>query len=181
MSHLICYHANSESKLKKFEETGEMILHEDSYWLGKGMYFWDNFGNAIFWKNEKIRKSEHIIDGKIRILKAKIKLDKLLDLTDPEEIKKIDIIWRTMEKKTKKNIKSEELGKKIDIIIEFFPKDIYKYDIIKGIFQYNNDIAKRMEFSKETRLTANVKVIYNVKNKENILEKKIMNEEDENG
>ena len=51
------YHCNDLERTKKFVENKELIMtQEDGYWLGKGMYFWDNLSNAHYWKKEKERK-----------------------------------------------------------------------------------------------------------------------------
>ena len=84
------YHTNDRLKVKIFLKTNELIISKDTNWLGKGMYFWDNLLNAKYWKNEKLRKRE---TTDIKIIKGKIFLEKLLDLTDEETVKYIDDIW----------------------------------------------------------------------------------------
>lgn len=51
------YHCNYESRVESFFKHKELrISHhkDDSEWGGTGMYFWDNEGNAEYWKNKKM-------------------------------------------------------------------------------------------------------------------------------
>ena len=114
-SNVDVYHANDRLKVENFLKTNELIISKDTNWLGSGMYFWDNLSNAKYWKNEKLRKNETI---DIKIIKGKIFLEKLLDLTDEETVKKIDKTWDIISKDSeikKMEIKKIELGRKLDI------------------------------------------------------------------
>ena len=114
------YHTNDRLKVKNFLETNELIISKDTNWLGKGMYFWDNLSNAKYWKNEKLRKRE---TTDIKIIKGKIFLEKLLDLTDEETVKYIDDIWSFISKFSeiqKIKIEKAELGRKLDVIFDFY-------------------------------------------------------------
>ena len=47
------YHCNSEEKCNDFIIRKKLLESNhpyDSFWLGKGMYFWDNLGNAKYWQ-----------------------------------------------------------------------------------------------------------------------------------
>ena len=51
------YHVNDEERCKKFIENKDyIIISDDTFWLGNGMYFWDNNSNANYWLKEKQRK-----------------------------------------------------------------------------------------------------------------------------
>ena len=50
---IIAYHTNYDFKCNHFIKTKTPIISEDTYWLGDGMYFWDNLSNAKFWVNKK--------------------------------------------------------------------------------------------------------------------------------
>jgi hypothetical protein len=55
------YHCNLSEKCNEFISENKLLESNhpyDSLWLGKGMYFWDNFGNAKYWKNEKLKKDK---------------------------------------------------------------------------------------------------------------------------
>ena len=109
------YHTNDEFKIEKFLKTNELIISKDTNWLGNGMYFWDNLSNAKYWKNEKLRKKE---TTNIKIIKGKIFLEKLLDLTDEETARYIDDIWSFISKFSKiqkMKIEKAELGRKLKI------------------------------------------------------------------
>ena len=70
-SNLVLYHCNDEKRCLKFldSDTYMIISNEDGRWLGQGMYFWDNYGNAKYWEKVKQRKD---IDKKYLIVKASI-------------------------------------------------------------------------------------------------------------
>lgn len=124
------YHANDELKIENFLKTNELIISKDTNWLGSGMYFWDNLSNAKYWKNEKLRKKE---TTNIKIIKGKIFLEKLLDLTDEETVRYIDNIWNIISNSSKiqkMKIEKAELGRKLDVIFDFYKaclsKECYK-------------------------------------------------------
>lgn len=49
-SKIILYHSDEENKCKQFVDKENVLIlsgnTKDDIWLGKGMYFWDNMGNA---------------------------------------------------------------------------------------------------------------------------------------
>lgn len=49
-SRIIIYHSDEEEKCKEFVDNENVLIlsgnSKDDIWLGKGMYFWDNIGNA---------------------------------------------------------------------------------------------------------------------------------------
>ncbi|WP_099299692.1 hypothetical protein [Pediococcus pentosaceus] len=64
----VVYHANTEENVEKFIG-GSLIISQhpnDDYWLGEGMYFWDNKDNAVFW-NKRRRDSEHTAIAKSQL------------------------------------------------------------------------------------------------------------------
>jgi hypothetical protein len=54
------------------------------------MCFWDNYGNAKYWEKEKQRKEP---TKKYTIIKAKVSLENVRDLTDIKVCKKVNNIW----------------------------------------------------------------------------------------
>lgn len=52
-SKIILFHSDEENKCKRFvyEESSLIVSinSKDDIWLGKGMYFRDNIGNANWW------------------------------------------------------------------------------------------------------------------------------------
>ena len=162
------YHTNDRLKVKNFLKTNELIISKDTNWLGKGMYFWDNLSNAKYWKNEKLRKRE---TTDIKIIKGKIFLEKLLDLTDEETVKYIDDIWSFISKFSeiqKIKIEKAELGRKLDVIFDFYKNipgkesKIFDYNVIKCLGSYRKNLMGSLDLFSESNLTLN-KVIYSVK------------------
>ena len=98
------------------------------------MYFWDNLSNARYWKNEKLRKKE---TTDIKIIKGTIFLEKMLDLTDEETVRYINDIWNFISKFSeiqKIKIEKAELGRKLDVIFDFYKAHLSKeldYNVIK--------------------------------------------------
>ena len=160
------YHANDRLKVENFLETNELIISKDTNWLGSGMYFWDNLSNAKYWKNEKLRKNETI---DIKIIKGKIFLEKLLDLTDEETVKKIDKTWDIISKDSeikKMEIKKIELGRKLDIIFDFYKAHLSKefdYNVIKCLGSYKRNLMGNLDLFSESNLTLSNKIIYSIK------------------
>lgn len=58
--------------------------NEDGYWIGKGMYFWDNFSSAVYWY--KLNKNKYNRQMSIAKATLNISTDELLDLTDRYQI-----------------------------------------------------------------------------------------------
>lgn len=76
----VVYHANTKEKIEEFIQ-GKLIISchpNDDYWLGEGMYFWDNKDNAIFW-NKRRHDDKHT-----SIAKSQLSFDEsdLIDLLD---------------------------------------------------------------------------------------------------
>lgn len=160
------YHTNDRLKVKNFLKTNELIISKDTNWLGKGMYFWDNLSNAKYWKNEKLRKRE---TTDIKIIKGKIFLEKLLDLTDEETVKYIDDIWSFISKFSeiqKIKIEKAELGRKLDVIFDFFSEKeskVFDYNVIKCLGSYKRNLMRSLDSFSESNLTLTNKTIYSVK------------------
>ena len=165
-SNIDVYHTNDELKVENFLKTNELIISKDTNWLGSGMYFWDNLSNAKYWKNEKLRKKE---TTNIKIIKGKIFLEKLLDLTDVETVRSIDKIWNVISNSSKiqkMKIEKAELGRKLDVIFDFFSEKeskIFDYNVIKCLGSYKRDLMRSLDSFSESNLTLTNKTIYSVK------------------
>ena len=90
------YHCNSEEKCNDFIIRKKLLESNhpyDSFWLGKGMYFWDNLGNAKYWRKEKLKKnkSQNLNINKKKKTKIGDKLNFIYDFF-PEFIKNYNII-----------------------------------------------------------------------------------------
>lgn len=160
------YHANDRLKVENFLETNELIISKDTNWLGKGMYFWDNLSNARYWKNEKLRKKE---TTDIKIIKGTIFLEKMLDLTDEETVRYINDIWNFISKFSeiqKIKIEKAELGRKLDVIFDFYKAHLSKefdYNVIKCLGSYKRNLMGNLDLFSESNLTLSNKIIYSIK------------------
>lgn len=78
---IVGYHyCSNKKKCRDFVEKNIPITAVRSKWLGEGMYFWDNPGNARFWK--EYQESRGAPKGGL-IVRAELDMDHVLDLTDP--------------------------------------------------------------------------------------------------
>ncbi len=162
---IIGYHANDKEKCKNFVGKSIYIFSEDTYWLGYGMYFWDTFSNAVYWKTEKFRKHQYI--DCVWIVKANILVEDILDLTDTEIVTQFEELWNNYSNMKEIEIAEQNeipIGKKIDMMFDFYE---LKYKVIKCCGNYHR-ITDSSIFSntKKCRITQKSKVIYSVRNKD---------------
>ena len=162
------YHCNLSEKCNEFISENKLLESNhpyDSLWLGKGMYFWDNFGNAKYWKNEKLKKDK---TKNFKIVSCFVSLEKMLDLTDNEEIEIIDRIWKSVDLEPKLNIKKKKItkiGDKLNFLFDFISEFSKEYNIIKTIgenYKYNNHFFNNEKIN-STKPGTSSKVIYNAK------------------
>lgn len=94
-SRIIIYHSDEEEKCKEFVDNENVLIlsgnSKDDIWLGKGMYFWDNIGNAKWWNHKQCDRHP---DMKYSIAVANVVLDNLLDLTDYDVYMSLDKLWK---------------------------------------------------------------------------------------
>ena len=97
----ILYHSNKEDECKKFISKKDYLIlsknSKDDIWLGKGMYFWDNRGNANWWNQKQSRRKPNEVYS-IAVVNAD--LCELLDLTDFDIYMKLEELLTLL--KTKK-------------------------------------------------------------------------------
>ncbi|MDD3904282.1 MAG: hypothetical protein PHO09_11445 [Sphaerochaeta sp.] len=160
----IGFHANSKEKCNKMLE-GIFCASDDTHWLGKGLYFWDNISNAEYWANEKIRKNEISSRKHLAIIKAYIDCEMVLDLTDFEILNTMERVWESIYFLDRTVDRRLKLGQRIDYIIERFPD--MECPVVKGIGQYRN--SDNHKFFEGTRLVSDVKIIYSVRDGKAIL------------
>ncbi|NBK21287.1 MAG: hypothetical protein EOM68_04595 [Spirochaetia bacterium] len=168
---VVGFHTNSTEKCDKLLH-GEFWASEDTHWLGKGLYFWDNFANAQYWRHQKIRKKEVAMEG-ISIIKAYIDCERVLDLTDIEILNTMSRVWECiyiLDKKVDRNLK---LGQRIDFILKRYPD--MDCPVVKGIGEYRN--SENHKFFEGTRLVSDVKIIYSVRDGKAILSRRKINNE----
>lgn len=161
------YHCNENSIVDEVLVNNEKIdllkSRKDKYWLGTGIYFWDNLGNAKYWKENKEQKNK---DKIYSILKVCVCLDSALNLTDPDVGRQFErVINLIIEYMPCVNIKKIGFGEKIDFISENFPKYMKDYEVIIADGYYANSVNKIFPTQKNKyfpRLTEKNKRIYNV-------------------
>lgn len=176
-SKAILYHSNKEEECNKFiSEEEYLVLSEnsrDDIWLGKGMYFWDNRGNAEWWNKKQSKRNPSMI---YTIVAANAKLDEMLDLTDFDIYMKLEELWQGICKKIKQN-PNVPLGNKLNF---FFDSQGFGsiYAIIKVYGKYNatpNDGLFKFEYSTmNSEPTIAVKCIYSVRDERCITEKEFV-------
>ena len=175
-SKAILFHSNEEEECSKFvSEKDYLILSKnsrDNRWLGKGMYFWDNKGNADWWNKQQCRRHP---EKSYVIALANANLDQMLDLTDYDIYMKLEELWINNCKKMKKN-PNVPLGNKLNYFFDSFGFGTI-YAIIKVYGKYNstpNGGLFKFEYdSMRAEPTIGVKCIYNVKSERCIIEREL--------
>ncbi|AGK96705.1 hypothetical protein [Clostridium pasteurianum] len=170
------YHVNDNERCLKFiSEEKYLITSKDKFWLGFGMYFWDNNSNAEYWKKQKIKKEPNVTYIKVS---SNIFIDEeyLLDLTDVNIVNGLEYLWKLYCKK-KKEEENQPLGIKIDKLIEFF-EDMKSIKVIKGIGNYDINHNKTNTFiNKESysgpQIDCNLKAIYCARNYGFVVNRKV--------
>lgn len=171
------YHVNDKKRCLKFiSDTSYLITSKDKYWLGYGMYFWDNKSNANYWLSEKKRKKpkEEYVKTVSNIY---IDEEMLLDLTDKSCLETLNNLWKLYCKKIDENIK-QPLGVKIDKLFNFFDYLNDNIKVVKGIGDYDIELKKRNYFinvsnSSGPQIKENLKTIYCVRSSTMVVNRKI--------
>lgn len=179
-SKIILFHSDEENKCKSFvDEDGSLIVSgnsKDDIWLGKGMYFWDNIGNANWWKKKQSSRHQ---DKRYAIVAANITLNNLLDLTDYDVYMEMERLWKQVCQLCNKDT-NIPLGEKLNFLFESFNFG-EEYDVIKVYGKYNYTPSKgffRFDYqSMKSEPTIGVKCIYNIRNEKCIIEKELIKEE----
>lgn len=170
------YHVNSPEIIKKIlnsykNNSGRLYnTLDDQFWAGKGMYFWDNVGNAEYWK--KIRKNHNMSESKILSADLKIEGDCILDLTDRSILHTYNKLWPKIanEFKVRENTSP---GFKIDIICKFLLEFNKNIKIVKVCGYYPK--LKEHSFFKcgnidknKPHVTSKARIIFCVKSDDGI-------------
>lgn len=155
------YHCNFENQINKLTEYSKLKISthsKDNEWGGSGMYFWDNLGNAKYWKKEKQKRQ---FNHNLKIIMCHIEFDideDLLDLTDFFVEKKMEELLYGLEN-TKEIIKAP-VGEKIDFLCKKLDVKVVKFF---GDYSRTPKTIFTDTDSYNTRITNKVKVIYCVK------------------
>ena len=151
------YHANDKERCSRFieDEAFLVIDDEDTEFLGTGMYFWEHQSRAEWWLKEKSKES---------IVKAELNLTKLLDLTDDEKLKFIELIADKFYKgMARKGIKQNQVGLKLNYLFEVNKWLSETYETIKAHFYYER--KDEFNFLYGSKLTGKCVDIYTIRNK----------------
>ena len=164
MQQIDAYHANDQERCEHFliDDNFLIICYSDTDYLGVGMYFWNHEADARWWKSHKQKEC---------IVKAKINLDAMLDLTDNDVVdyltrfyNRISIAvkkkFENLAKKKKVNL-DNAVGLKLDMLYEAFPEYMKKFDVLKGRRDY--DRKQESDFLFGTKLSTKSVDIYCVK------------------
>lgn len=157
------YHCNFEEQVRSFQKSRELRISshkDDSEWGGKGMYFWDNLGNARYWEGEKKKKNS---DLEVCICRCQIKFDidnDILDLTNLEAEKRFERLIKFKFDGEKKNLTDAPVGEKIDYFCDYLSVKVVKF------FGKYPKTPKTTVFDSDNesqKFTNQIKVIYCVK------------------
>lgn len=180
------FHVDTIDNNKKFV-AGESITpsFEDGDWAGRGLYFWDNAGNAEYWLKEKLRKNK---SEKYSTVKAFLTVneDKILDLTEPNKVKDFEKSVSTM---IQSGLIDSGLGVKhkgaiINAYYNVLSKFGGEFSVVKIIGYYPKiqkyEYFKEDAYAKDSSpfVTIKAKVIYAVRNQNLLVERRIMEADD---
>lgn len=127
-------------------------------WLGKGIYFWDNKGNAKYWYDQK--KSDPV-----KIACVPLRLNdsvNYVDFTDCNQLISFDKLWAFY----KRNSNNKKKGKKkdfVDYLSEKFNISVIRCTAVYPKIRIFKFIAERMKEQSMPHICGNVKVIYCIK------------------
>ncbi len=167
---IFVYHCGRKEEVLSFSKDEILIIPsiEDDIWLGNGMYFWDNESNAKYWYRNRTRKYPN---DEFLIVKAILKLDKVLDLTSQDHINLCKKVMALLINKGIDQFDDSQLGKNINVL--FTETDLFRNDFytvkITGLYDWKDDnFITSNNTSKRNRPTTNAKTIYCVKKEEAI-------------
>ncbi len=179
LPNIIGYHTNKKDKCQDFIN-GKLLLSKgtNDTWLGKGMYFWDNFSNAIFWRKKRMHSDKCPYEEYYGIVRSNILINNILDLTDENQRNKFANIWLIAKQNSAiKNLNNIGLGQKIDYIFESFPDLFKEYPIIRAYTEYSY-LKERNSIFENTNFTYNIKNIYSVRDNSLLKNREIIKDEE---
>jgi hypothetical protein len=159
---IIAFHVNEEVKSNKFLSSKELVLFEDTHYLGTGMYFWDNKSNADYWVEKK--KKDGV--NPIYVSKCNILLSPpLLDMTDKEVINRVERFWQNYCNKINEKKTNQHLGTILDVLYAVFPEIYGQMKVSKAHGFYNSRFLHSFLYNlgKNTYVDNSHKTIYCVR------------------
>ncbi|UTC44873.1 hypothetical protein [Treponema sp. OMZ 857] len=156
------FHANYKNECERFIDDKEyLIVSSDTDFLGRGMYFWMNYKQAIWWKNTKKKEG-----GDSLIVSAKVHSKNVLDVTDVDVLNKLERLYSKIRNELSKKMQVKhdyiQLGIKLDALFHFFEKDLSVFDCVYGTAENKN--RPEHAFLKGTPMTMKTEGIILVKN-----------------
>ncbi|MDO5078564.1 MAG: hypothetical protein Q4D67_02905 [Streptococcus minor] len=153
------YHCNHESVISKLMN-GQLVVSShpnDDIWGGRGMYFWDNFGNAIYWRKQKPNPTKII-----RCVVSFNSEEDLMDLTDYE----VESRFAKLLSLTNRSLGDKPIGKKIDYLC-----DKMGFKIVRFFGEYEHTPQTNLinDTNIPNKLTNKVKIIYCIKNNDDLI------------
>ncbi|HIW89801.1 MAG TPA: hypothetical protein H9869_08035 [Candidatus Ligilactobacillus excrementipullorum] len=159
------YHVNSPENIHKvfssFEKGSKNLYctKEEGFWAGNGMYFWDNKGNAAYWK--RTRENRKKLTSATLMADLLIDDDSLLDLTDQEVLNTVNRLWPRVAERFNLNNGYYSIGKKINCICEMIPE--IKVVKICGYYPRKKEHSFLEKEKKRPHVTLKSKIIFCVK------------------
>lgn len=153
------YHCNYESVTSELMK-GKLVISQhpnDDIWGGSGMYFWDNLGNANYWSTRK-----HGVTKIVRCIVSFNFDDDILDLTDYD----VESRFAKLINLTDGVIKNKPIGKKIDYICDMINSKIVRFF---GEYEQTPQTDLINDTNVPNKLTNKVKVIYCIKNNDDLI------------
>ncbi|MDN6070593.1 MAG: hypothetical protein L0I48_05290 [Lactococcus plantarum] len=121
------YHVNNIEKIEYFFTENKLVVsnhRSDGKYAGKGMYFWDNRGNADYWFNQKLKHCKKS-DLCLLIVSTEYDTESFLDLTDSSQEKEYMKILDSISKYDV--FKGKNLGEKVDYLCEYLGCKIVRF------------------------------------------------------
>lgn len=163
------YHVNSPEEVsavvKSFDNGDGRLFFtkENGYWAGNGMYFWDNEGNANYWK--KNRKKNRNLDSDILVADLLLDEDSVLDLTNEEVLNVWNDLWPKVAKKYNTSIDCSP-GKKINLIC----RTLGTVKVVKvcGFYPQKNEHSFFEGNIEKPHMTSRTKTIFCIKDSDRL-------------
>ncbi|HBF74855.1 MAG TPA: hypothetical protein DDW71_06310 [Lactobacillus sp.] len=184
------YHIDTLEHNQKFCKGGFFPSNEDGEWCGEGMYFWDTFSNANKWLITRSNQSPI----KFTMAGASLKCNKydVLDLTDVKSSEELLSVAKMLATKYDVDLNLSSIGAVINFVHRTLilqeASRIFSVVKIFGSYPRNRshglvaDIENNMNHSaraKKPHATERVKVIYAVRKKELLHDRKIIDPQEE--
>jgi hypothetical protein len=163
IENIIVYHTNTKDEIEPFVNDKRMIYHDDTHYLGYGMYFWDNQGNARYWARKKLRERTDL--DEVYITQARLIFSTpILDLTDIEVIRKVRDLWIIYCDKLGEKNTNQFFGTILNILRKYFPTlDEMKISKCHGDYSQNKKQSFLSRLGNKSYIDSRPKTIYSIR------------------